>query len=109
MAINTKNNESANREFSVLFKATLKSFTDKPCPNYKIGDSWIVDGIGTPEGMCPTVYFNAVNAVMYLWKWPECEVFEIQCECADKQTRSTYELRRINPSKGPKVKKESGR
>jgi|WetSurMetagenome_2_1015567.scaffolds.fasta_scaffold06627_8 uncharacterized repeat protein (TIGR04076 family) len=80
-------------------KATLKSFTNKPCPNYKIGDSWIVEIFRTPEGMCPSIFFNVNAAMLYMLDHPECEVYEIQC--VDTKTISVYELTRVNSATNP--------
>lgn len=82
-----------NETFKV--KATIVACLRKPCSHYKIGDSWIIEHLRTPDGMCPGMYFNIAFAMESMIKTPGLDVMEVSCP--DTKSIMIYEVRKLNP------------
>jgi len=80
-------------------RVTVKSVTKRPCPNFKVGDTWIVQQGITPNGMCSRVYYSVAFAMQAMMdaNAPEAERNTAEVSCPDTRHLLVYEVRRLGP------------
>lgn len=83
-------------------QVTVKAVTRSPCPNFKVGDTWIVQQGITPDGMCSRVYYSVTFAMQTMAAMgpniPESERNITEICCPDTRHLLIYEVKRIDSS-----------
>lgn len=87
------------KPFKVI--VTIKSVTKRPCPNFKVGDTWIVEQGKTPDkSMCSRVYYSVAFAMQTMNNMdpnmPESERNATEICCPDTRHLLIYEVKRMD-------------